>query len=90
MINDSVESVSLEKGEECTNVFTEFCSKISQEYQEFNLKPEMIIEMAMVLTAHWYSGKDELEEKELREYQEFLQKVIAYTYRHRETMNTLN
>jgi hypothetical protein len=88
----TVEEVALEKGEECISIFMDSCGKLSEYYNSLNSTPhpEVIINLAMKILVHWYLDKDEINEKELIENQEFLQKVIAFTYRHRETMNIEN
>ena len=92
-MDSSVEEVSFEKGEECINIFMSYCGKMSEYYQENNMPtppPEYIINLSMKVLVHWYLQKEELTEEELRTNQDFLQKVIAFTYRHREKLNIIN
>jgi hypothetical protein len=88
----TVEEVALEKGEECISIFMNSCGKLSEYYNSVNANPdpEVIINLAMKILVHWYLDKDEIDEKELIENQDFLQKVIAFTFRHRETMSIEN
>lgn len=88
----TVEEIALERGEECIAVFTEYCGKLNEHFNGIQptVHPEAIINIAMKILVHWYLDKDEIDEEELIENQEFLQKVIAYTYRHRDIMNIEN
>lgn len=89
---NTVEEVALEKGEECISIFMESCNKLNEHFNSINnnVPPGAIINIAMKILVHWYLDKDEIDERELLENQEFLQKVIAYTFRHREKMNIEN
>ena len=88
MIDESIESVALARGEQCLKKYIEICTKLNEEIDIDD--PDRLALLGLIILAHWYTGREFLEEEEVIKYQKFLRDVMAYTYKHKKAFETLN